>query len=113
MSIDHDKNEVLNDQIMWHAVLNRDAQYRHVFVYAVRSTGIYCLPTCPSRRPSQKQVIFFDSASAAEAAGFRPCRRCHPQQSISFNDPIVEKAIDLIMKEVDGEMSKMEKSGWF
>jgi AraC family transcriptional regulator of adaptative response/methylated-DNA-[protein]-cysteine methyltransferase len=50
-----------------------------LFVYAVRSTGIYCRPTCPSRRPRREQVEFFDACDAAEAAGFRPCRRCHPR----------------------------------
>lgn len=86
----------LNEQDMWQAVLDRDPQYRHVFVYAVRSTGIYCLPTCPSRRPRRNQVSFFDSSVTAEAAGFRPCQRCNPNQSISPNDRIVEKAIELI-----------------
>lgn len=63
----------------WQAVLTRDASLDGSFVYAVRSTGIYCRPTCPSRRPRRENVSFFDSPAAAEAADFRPCKRCHPQ----------------------------------
>jgi AraC family transcriptional regulator of adaptative response/methylated-DNA-[protein]-cysteine methyltransferase len=60
----------------WAAVLARDAQAG--FIYAVRSTGIYCRPDCPSRHPKPQQVVFFDTPMAARAAGFRACRRCDP-----------------------------------
>ncbi|HXH06493.1 MAG TPA: Ada metal-binding domain-containing protein, partial [Vicinamibacterales bacterium] len=60
----------------WQAVIARDAAAR--FVYAVRTTGIYCRPSCPSRRPRREVVSFFASPAAAEAAGFRACRRCRP-----------------------------------
>ena len=49
-----------------------------LFVYGVRSTGIYCRPSCPSRRPQRKQVMFYETPKEAEAHGFRACRRCHP-----------------------------------
>jgi AraC family transcriptional regulator of adaptative response/methylated-DNA-[protein]-cysteine methyltransferase len=52
-----------------------------VFVYAVRSTGIYCRPSCPSRRPRSKQVVFFRTAREAQEHGFRACRRCWAQQT--------------------------------
>jgi AraC family transcriptional regulator of adaptative response/methylated-DNA-[protein]-cysteine methyltransferase len=63
------------------AVARRDARLNRAFVYAVRSTGIYCRPSCPSRRPHSKQILFFAIPEAAEHAGFRPCLRCHPQQA--------------------------------
>jgi len=63
------------------AVASRDARTDGVFVYAVRSTGIYCRPSCPSRRPSAKQVMLFAGPEYAESAGFRPCQRCRPQQA--------------------------------
>jgi AraC family transcriptional regulator of adaptative response/methylated-DNA-[protein]-cysteine methyltransferase len=63
------------------AVATRDAGLDGAFVYAVRSTGIYCRPSCPSRRPHPKQVVLFAVPEAAEEAGFRPCRRCHPEQA--------------------------------
>jgi AraC family transcriptional regulator of adaptative response/methylated-DNA-[protein]-cysteine methyltransferase len=62
----------------WLAVLARDARRDGSFVYAVRSTCIYCRPSCPSRRPLEKNVVFFPSAREAELAGFRECRRCRP-----------------------------------
>jgi AraC family transcriptional regulator, regulatory protein of adaptative response / methylated-DNA-[protein]-cysteine methyltransferase len=61
----------------WDRVLERDAASDGRFVYAVRSTGIYCRPSCPSRRPLRRHVVFFDDGVSAERAGFRPCRRCH------------------------------------
>jgi AraC family transcriptional regulator of adaptative response/methylated-DNA-[protein]-cysteine methyltransferase len=63
------------------AVAARDARLDTVFVYAVRSTGIYCRPSCPSRRPRSKHISFFAVPEAAEHAGFRPCLRCRPRQT--------------------------------
>lgn len=65
----------------WDAVLERDPRFDGRLVYAVRTTGIYCKPTCPSRRPRRENVTFFDSCDAAEAAGFRACMRCRPRTS--------------------------------
>src|ERR1700691_4972826 len=63
------------------AVASHDARMDGAFVYAVRSTGIYCRPSCPSRRPCTGQILFFAKPEAAEQAGFRACRRCHLRQS--------------------------------
>ncbi len=60
----------------WQQVLDRDQAAS--FFYAVRTTGIYCRPTCPSRRPARAHVLFFPAPEAAEAAGFRACLRCRP-----------------------------------
>jgi AraC family transcriptional regulator of adaptative response/methylated-DNA-[protein]-cysteine methyltransferase len=62
----------------WRIVLTRDRRYDGAFVYGVRSTGIYCLPSCPSKKPRRRQVEFFLRPDAAERAGFRACRRCRP-----------------------------------
>jgi len=61
-------------------VLARDARADNTFVYAVKSTGIYCRPSCPSRRPGRAQAVFFKRTEDARKAGFRACRRCHPDQ---------------------------------
>jgi AraC family transcriptional regulator of adaptative response/methylated-DNA-[protein]-cysteine methyltransferase len=61
------------------AVAAHDARMDGAFVYAVRSTGIYCRPSCPSRRPHAKHILLFSHTEAAEQAGFRACRRCHPR----------------------------------
>ena len=68
------------DPKMWEAVLTRDSRADGRFVYAVTSTGIYCRPTCPSRRPAPRRVSFFTRAVDAETAGFRACKRCLPDQ---------------------------------
>ncbi len=69
---------VLTDRDRWRAVVARDRRARSAFVYAVRSTGIYCRAGCPSRRPRRDQVEFFPEPSAAESAGYRACKRCRP-----------------------------------
>ena len=65
----------------WAAVLERDGRFDGRFVYAVESTGVYCRPTCPSRRPRRSNVRFFAVPGEAERAGFRPCRRCRPGEA--------------------------------
>ncbi len=79
----------MNNPELWSAVLSRDASRDGSFVFAVRSTGIYCRPSCPARRPRREQVSFFQVPEAAEQAGFRACRRCHPRRARA-NDPQVE-----------------------
>lgn len=66
------------DEARWQAVLSRDGSQDGQFYYGVRSTGIYCRPSCPSRRPRRENVRFFDDPGGAQAAGFRPCLRCKP-----------------------------------
>jgi AraC family transcriptional regulator of adaptative response/methylated-DNA-[protein]-cysteine methyltransferase len=68
----------MNEDQQWGAVLARDAASDGQFVYAVLSTGIFCRPSCPSRRPRREQVRFFSQPEAAQRAGFRPCLRCEP-----------------------------------
>lgn len=63
----------------WLAVQRRSVDTKDPFFYAVRSTGIYCRPSCPSKRPRRDRVVFFKDAQQAELAGYRACRRCLPQ----------------------------------
>ena len=72
----------LSEEHRWRIVLGRDERYDGAFVYGVRSTRIYCRPSCPSRKPGRAQVRFFPTPAAAEGAGFRPCRRCKPGQPL-------------------------------
>ena len=88
----------LDEERLWQAVLHRDRASNGKFVYAVRSTRIYCRPSCPSRRPNRIQVVFFESGEAAQRAGFRACRRCLPDNT-SAADPkteIVQRACELL-----------------
>jgi len=64
----------------WQPLAARDTRADGTFVYGVTSTGVYCRPSCPSRRPRADRVRFFDSTDAARHAGFRGCRRCRPDQ---------------------------------
>jgi AraC family transcriptional regulator of adaptative response/methylated-DNA-[protein]-cysteine methyltransferase len=72
---------VISDAQKLAAVRARDASRDGTFVYAVATTGIYCRPSCPSRQALSRNVRFFALPAAAEAAGFRPCRRCKPERS--------------------------------
>ena len=67
-----------NDQDQWRWEQLQNSIPAEEFFYAVKTTGIYCRPGCKSRRPLRKNVCFFDDVSSAEAAGFRPCKRCQP-----------------------------------
>jgi AraC family transcriptional regulator of adaptative response/methylated-DNA-[protein]-cysteine methyltransferase len=62
----------------WSAVVGRDAAFDGKFLFAVRTTGVYCRPSCGARTPNRDNVRFFDDAAQAEAAGYRACRRCRP-----------------------------------
>jgi AraC family transcriptional regulator of adaptative response/methylated-DNA-[protein]-cysteine methyltransferase len=70
----------ISDDDAWRAVLARDAQFDGRFVTAVRSTGIFCRPSCSARHPLRKNVQFFAMPADAEAAGFRACLRCRPSE---------------------------------
>ena len=74
----------------WQAVTARDPTQNGVFVYAVRSTGIYCRPSCASRKPKRENVTFFKRPELAEKAGYRACKRCRPADELTTN-PQLEK----------------------
>src|ERR1051326_1694010 len=94
---------LMNNPELWNAVISRDASRDGSFVFAVRSTGIYCRPSCPARRPRREQVSFFPLPEAAEREGFRACRRCHPRRA-SSPDPrlsLVRRVCHLIDEHED------------
>lgn len=64
---------------MWAAFVRRDARYDGRFVTGVRTTGVYCRPSCSCRKPRPERVAYFPSADAAAHAGYRPCKRCRPE----------------------------------
>jgi methylphosphotriester-DNA--protein-cysteine methyltransferase len=73
----------LTDQERWAAVQARDPLAAESFLYLVKSTKIYCRPTCPSRRPLLSNVSFASTAEEAEQKGYRPCRRCKPHCALT------------------------------
>ena len=82
---------VLDADARWNAVLDHDRSADGRFVYGVRSTGVYCRPSCPSRRPRRDRVAFFDTVAAAREAGFRACKRCRPDATAPAADPWIDK----------------------
>ncbi len=91
----------------WQAVLERDRRYDGLFVYAVRSTGVYCRPSCPSRRPRAEQVEFFEQPEAAESAGYRSCRRCRPAENGLA--PTLPQAITKVARFLDQATEEVPK----
>jgi AraC family transcriptional regulator, regulatory protein of adaptative response / methylated-DNA-[protein]-cysteine methyltransferase len=69
----------LTEAARWEGVLRKDAALDGAYLFAVKTTGIFCRPSCPSRAPKRGNVSFFDTATAARAAGFRACLRCAPE----------------------------------
>lgn len=70
--------KALDDETCWRAVVKRDKNADALFFYAVKTTGVFCRPSCSARQPLRKNVAYFVTAHEAEAAGFRPCQRCRP-----------------------------------
>src|SRR5438270_13644053 len=70
---------VLTDEAKWKAVLSRNHSYDGAFVFALRSTGIYCRPSCPAKRSNRDNAVFFAGPDEAEQSGCRHCRRCTPR----------------------------------
>jgi AraC family transcriptional regulator of adaptative response/methylated-DNA-[protein]-cysteine methyltransferase len=79
------------DNQKWQAVVQRDRSADGSVVVAVKTTGIYCRPSCSSRRPNRKNVSFFPTCEEAEQAGYRACKRCKPK-----SPPKVPDAISLV-----------------
>jgi len=91
----------LDPDICYQAVLTRDARFDGRFFVSVSTTGIYCRPVCPVKKPKLRNCSFFSSAAAAESAGFRPCLRCRPElapgnSSLEANARLAHRAASLI-----------------
>jgi AraC family transcriptional regulator, regulatory protein of adaptative response / methylated-DNA-[protein]-cysteine methyltransferase len=88
----------------WQQVLERDTRADGQFFYAVKSTKVYCKPSCPSRRPTRKNVTFFPTATAAEEAGYRACLRCEPDRVSDKPDPqaaVIERVSEYLKEHAD------------
>jgi AraC family transcriptional regulator, regulatory protein of adaptative response / methylated-DNA-[protein]-cysteine methyltransferase len=85
---------------LWLAILKRDRRADGSFVFAVRSTRIYCRPSCPARRPLRQNTVFFRNPEEAENRGFRACRRCRPRD-VASAITLVSKAAALIADSTD------------
>jgi AraC family transcriptional regulator of adaptative response/methylated-DNA-[protein]-cysteine methyltransferase len=106
-------SQVVIDEARWQVVLAREVCRNERFVYAVRSTGVYCRPGCPSRRPRRQNVLFFQVPDAAERAGFRPCRRCLPENATSASPELdmIGRACRLIEQHLENTPPTLDVLG--
>jgi AraC family transcriptional regulator, regulatory protein of adaptative response / methylated-DNA-[protein]-cysteine methyltransferase len=94
-------NEIgLNEDGLWDAVQNRDATRDGEFFYGVMTTGVYCRPSCASRRPLRKNVRFFSTTGEAESAGLRPCKRCRPKGASSA---VLNKVVHELARQIEAQ----------
>lgn len=96
------EGEIALEEARWAAVLRRDPAMDGRFVTAVKTTGIYCRPSCPARHPKRRNVSFFDDPTAAEAAGYRACKRCKPAETPTRS--IAERVAALDWPRIDAEL---------
>jgi AraC family transcriptional regulator of adaptative response/methylated-DNA-[protein]-cysteine methyltransferase len=93
MAPSHQNREENDQSQRWQAVLTRDASHDGKFVFAVSSTGVYCRPSCPARRPRRENVTFFRKPELAEEAGYRACLRCRPKAASGHGTTEMVKAM--------------------
>ena len=82
-----------DDATLYRALTNRDPAYEGRALVGVSTTGIFCRLTCPARKPRPENCRWFDTPGAALAAGFRPCRRCHPLGPEATGDPVISRML--------------------
>ena len=95
----------VSDQRRWQAVLRRDSNLDGAFVFGVLSTGVYCRPSCPARRPLRKNVKFFDSPRQAESAGLRACLRCKPTTTMAGKSALVQRLCRYMEANTDNKIT--------
>jgi AraC family transcriptional regulator of adaptative response/methylated-DNA-[protein]-cysteine methyltransferase len=104
----------INETEAWSSVLTRDESLDGELFYGVSTTGVYCRPSCPSRRPRRGNVRFFSSSEAAERAGFRACLRCRPNQAFGTSDDSIQRArayIDRHLSDLSDERITLDLLG--
>ncbi len=104
----------IHDEEKWHAVVNNNHQFDGIFFYAVKSTGIYCKPSCKSKLPKRENVTFYATGEEAQNAGFRACKRCRsdlvsyePLQDIALKLKTMLDATFLERQKVEDEIRNM------
>jgi AraC family transcriptional regulator of adaptative response/methylated-DNA-[protein]-cysteine methyltransferase len=98
--------EMIDVDFAWAAFLRRDRAFDGQFIGAVKTTGIYCKPSCPVRHPLQKNVVFYGRAEEARAAGFRACMRCRPDD-IARDEVAVKKALELLASDTPPPLTQL------
>ena len=96
---------------MYQALVMRDSNFEGVFYVGVKTTGIFCRPTCPARKPKLENVEYFLSPTEALVAGYRPCARCNPLDKEKKKPPLVEKLTEAIEQAPERKLSGCELRG--
>lgn len=91
----------------WNAFARRDRAFDGRFIVAVRTTHIYCKPSCAARRPRRENVTFLNDAAAARAAGYRPCRRCLPDSVARDRAAVIRAAASLALHDHPPPLSEL------
>src|SRR3954454_16827942 len=89
---------------MYRALVNRDSTFEGIFVVGVRTTGIFCRPTCSAKKPARQNVDFFSTASEALHGGYRPCLRCRPMDPGTPPSELVERLRAEVEKAPGGKL---------
>ena len=100
----HNEGVTLTNEY-WQAIIHNDSSYDSKFFYAVKSTGIFCRPSCKSRIPNRNNVRIFHHAEQALSENFRPCKRCKPNGITLPNEEWVEQIKDYIEKHYDESLT--------
>ena len=103
--------DILKRDNRWQAIVDRDKQFDGQFFYSVKTTGIYCRPSCGARLAKYKNVQFHQTCEEAELAGFRACKRCKPQQNSHLNHSIMVSNICRLIETSESKLSLSELAG--
>lgn len=87
---------VRNKREYYQALINKDSEYEGVFYVGVKTTGVFCRPTCPARKPKFENCEFFETAQQALLASFRPCKRCLPLSHPNQVSELVQKLVEAV-----------------
>ena len=101
---ERDEMSVEDQDLCYEVMQSKDTSHDGVFYVGVKTTGVYCRPSCPSRRPRRENVTFYATADECEAAGFRPCKRCTPREVLSDGRPeLIREACDYLENDPDAQ----------
>src|SRR5436190_5312705 len=95
-------------ETMYRALLNRDSSFEGIFFVGVRTTGIFCRPTCAAKKPAPENVDFFATQNEAVERGYRPCLRCHPMDPNGHPPKLIERLRAEVERAPDGRLTDKE-----
>jgi AraC family transcriptional regulator, regulatory protein of adaptative response / methylated-DNA-[protein]-cysteine methyltransferase len=95
-------------ETMYRALVNRDTSFEGIFFVGVRTTGVFCRPTCAAKKPARENVDFFATSNEALESGYRPCLRCHPMDQNGQPPKLIERLRAEVERAPDGRLTDKE-----